>query len=180
MKSKQPTPREVLSQNLQTLMKAHPTLKAIKKVADATKDFRLNDEDVHLSNGKVGRIAAGSHTTDIDALYSLAKAFSLEPWQLLVPDLNPERLPALTTTPLLEQIKALVGQKAEADTGEKSPLGENVTETSTFGGGSLHRVAPSLSSAIDAPRKMAAKGKTDGTQRRQDGGVQKPRTRRNT
>jgi hypothetical protein len=98
MKSKREsaaTPRQVLSANLRTLMEWHPTLTSIKRVAEATADFRLNGEDVHLSNGKVGRIAAGSHTTDIDALYSLARAFGLAPWQLLVQDLNPASLPVL-------------------------------------------------------------------------------------
>lgn len=102
-----PTPRQVLSANLRALMATRPDLDVIKKVVKVS----------GLSNGKVGRIYAASHTTDIDTLADLAEAFGLEPWQLLVPDLNPQRIPELSTTPLLEQVRSLV-QKGLAQSGE--------------------------------------------------------------
>jgi hypothetical protein len=85
MKDKRPSPRMVLSTNLRTLMGAVPALGTIKKVADASAS--------KLSNGKVGRIYAASHTTDIDTLQDLADLFGVQPWQLLVPDLKPQALP---------------------------------------------------------------------------------------
>jgi hypothetical protein len=93
------SPRALLSANLKALMAANEAkLGTIKKVAEAS----------GLSNGKVGRIYAASHTTDIDALSHLAEAFGLEPWQLMVSGLNPNALPNLSTTPVLEQIRSLV------------------------------------------------------------------------
>lgn len=73
-----------------------------------------------------------------------------------------------------------LARKDEAVAGENSPQVKPVTETSTNGGIPIHIDAPSLSTAINAPRKMAAKGKKNGTQGSRPEGVQKPRARRNT
>jgi hypothetical protein len=91
------TPRQVLSQNLRALMQRHPELGTIKRIAEASNST--------LSNGKVGRIYAASHTTDIDTLKDLAAVFDLEPWQLLVSDLNPDAPPVLVDHSYLEQLR---------------------------------------------------------------------------
>lgn len=96
--------RQILSKNLRALIdhaKEHnPRLGAIRKVAAASNG--------KLTNGTVGRIAAGSHTTDIDALADLAEVFGLQPWQLLVEGINPNALPVLASPELLSQIRQLV------------------------------------------------------------------------
>jgi len=73
-------PREILSANVRALMAARPALSTIKKIVDASNG--------QLSNGKVGRITAASHTTDVDTLEALAKVFDMESWQLLVPTMS--------------------------------------------------------------------------------------------
>lgn len=77
-------------------------------------------------------------------------------------------------------LAAQARQKDEGAAGENSPLPRSVTESNTNGGIKIHTAAPFLSSAMDAPRKLAAKGKKNGTQRSKTGGVQKPRARRDT
>lgn len=101
------TPRQVLSENLRALMATRSDLSTIKKVADAS--------DSALSNGKVGRIYAASHTTDIDALQALAEVFGVEPWQLLIEGLNPLALPRLADAFVLAQILDAVGRKEIPD-----------------------------------------------------------------
>jgi hypothetical protein len=150
-----PSPREVLSANLKALMAADPDRAGtIKKVAAAS--------GTALSNGKVGRIYAASHTTDIDTLQHLAAVFGLEPWQLLVNGLNPDALPRLADASVLAQILDAVettGRKVKptysAHQLEKQPEPE---------------VGPALKQAMNRVR-----GKNE---RSKAGGVQKPRTRR--
>lgn len=109
--------RQILAANFRRLMDSNSKLGTIKKVADASGG--------DLSNGKLGRIHKANATTDVDSLEPLARLFGLEPWQLLVEDLDPENLPALTTTPLLEQIRSLVA------TGQvETPVRENTLEES--------------------------------------------------
>lgn len=96
------TPRQVLSKNLRALMESRPDLGTIKKIVEASKS--------NLSNGKVGRIYAASHTTDIDTLAHLAELFGLQPWQLLVEDLKPEALPQLFDRSLLATIQQLISE----------------------------------------------------------------------
>lgn len=96
--------RAILSKNLRALIdtarEGDPRLGAIRKVAEASGG--------KLTNGTVGRIAAGTHTTDIDTLADLAEVFGLQPWQLLVENLNPKALPRLVDAAFLSQIKQLV------------------------------------------------------------------------
>jgi hypothetical protein len=95
-------PREILSENLLALKDSgrYPSLDTIKKIAQASGG--------KLSNGKVGRIAAGSHTTDIEALADLAEVFGLQPWQLLVQGLNPAALPVLVDAQFLTGLRDMV------------------------------------------------------------------------
>lgn len=95
-----PTPRQVLSENLKALMAARPDLGTIKKVAQASGS--------RLSNGKIGRIYAASHTTDIDALQHLAEVFGLQPWQLLVEGLKPEAAPVLIDQAVIDRLRQAV------------------------------------------------------------------------
>lgn len=96
--------RAVLSKNVRALIEAAresaPHLGAIRKIAEQSSG--------KLTNGTVGRIAKGTHTTDIDTLADLAEVFGLHPWQLLVENLNPKALPRLVDTEFLSQMRQIV------------------------------------------------------------------------
>lgn len=92
-------PKEILADNLNRLMQARPHLATNLKI--------VAQSGGRLSNGKLGRIRLGGKT-DIETIGELAEVFEVEPWQLLVEDLDPKALPQLTTTPLVEQIRKLV------------------------------------------------------------------------
>lgn len=78
-------PRVILAQNLTALMagkidkESQSALKRRSGVAQAT----------------IGRILRKEVNYRIETVAALARAFNLEPWQLLVPDLDPGNLPVL-------------------------------------------------------------------------------------
>lgn len=157
-----PSPREVLSANLKRLMEAHPGLSTIKKVAQRST----------LSNGKVGRIYAASHTTDIDALRQIAHAFDLEPWQLLVEGLNPDALPALAGPDLLHEIRRLVTVAQRESS--LSVIDETDRELVQGDAGSVvSSETPALKGAMDV--SGVARSKPVGTARRASRKIQKPK-----
>lgn len=92
-------PSEILASNLNKLMKATPRLETNLKIVQAS--------DGRLSNGKIGRVRLGGKT-DIETIGEIAEVFGLQPWQLLVEDINPAAPPALADEKLLDQIKRLV------------------------------------------------------------------------
>lgn len=159
MRDEKPTPREVLSANLRALMKERPELGTIRKIADAS--------GTTLSNGKVGRIYAASHTTDIDTLKHLADVFGLEPWQLMVENLNPEALPRLADASVLAQILDAVQGQSETAGHNVAPIGP----THQLEKQPEPMVGPALQKAMSK-----AKGKAKG-ESHTPGRVQKPRTR---
>lgn len=112
--------RDILSKNVRALIEdareSRPELGTIKKVADISGG--------HLTNGTVGRMATGESPVNIDAVGDLARVFGLEPWQLLVENLNPKALPRLADSSLLSQIKAMV-DSAKAQNAEDSPSPED-------------------------------------------------------
>lgn len=153
-----PSPRQVLSANLRALMEARPELGTIKRVAAAS--------GTSLSNGKVGRIYAASHTTDIDTLQHLAEVFGLEPWQLMVESLNPAALPRLADASVLAQIlDAVQAQPATGGNKVNSVASAHPLQKQPAS------VGPALKKAIS---KATGKGKGE---RSTPGRVQKPRTR---
>lgn len=48
-----------------------------------------------LSNGNAQRVLKGETSVGLNVLAQLAAALNVEPWQLCVPDLQPDRLPSL-------------------------------------------------------------------------------------
>lgn len=78
-------PRLTLARNLRRLMDANPKLGTIEKIVAAGGG----------TNGTVGRMLQGETSARIDAVAQVARAFGLQPWQLLVPNLDPEHLPHL-------------------------------------------------------------------------------------
>ena len=81
---KAPSPlTELFRANLEKLMKADRTLNSQPKVAAASK----------VAQTSVGRILRGEQSPTLDMVQALATAFDLEPWQMLVPDLEPGNPP---------------------------------------------------------------------------------------
>lgn len=68
-------PRHILASNLKRLMQQHPALGTLPKLTEAS----------GVSNGTLDRIRRAVVATRVDELQPLAKAFGMEPWQLLVP-----------------------------------------------------------------------------------------------
>ena len=112
-----PPVRQILSRNVRALIddarQSRPQLGSILKVAETSK--KLTHGSSTLSKSRVGRIVTGSHPTDVDALTDLAKVFGVQPWQLLVENLNPKALPRLADAALLSQIRQIVDSVPAAE-----------------------------------------------------------------
>jgi hypothetical protein len=141
-------------------MKARPDLSSIKRVAAASKSS--------LSNGKVGRIYAASHTTDIDSLQHLADVFGVQPWQLLVEGLKPNDLPRLVDEGLLSQVRQLVAAAAAPPPPKASSFTDELTVQPKKR--VAPKVGPALTEAFDEGGKKNAGRST--------GRVSKPKGRR--
>lgn len=75
--------REVLAENLSALMRDRPRLDTFKKIVAAGVP----------SNGTLDRIRRKKAGCSVDQLDALADVFDLEPWQLLIPGLQPNNPP---------------------------------------------------------------------------------------
>lgn len=84
------TARENLSKNIQRLMEANPALSSLVKVAAEAKR-----KGHAVSKNTVDRAKSASHAINLDNLDSIARAFDMEAWQLLVPNLNPMNPPVM-------------------------------------------------------------------------------------
>lgn len=78
-------PRDTLAANLRRLMEANPKLSTLPAIAAAGGP----------SNGTLDRARRAEAAIRLDELGRIAQVFGVEPWMLLVPDLNPARLPRL-------------------------------------------------------------------------------------
>lgn len=83
----------VLRGNLSALMKANKELNSNPKVARKT----------GLSTSSVSRLLNGQVDATLETVEKLAQAFQLSAWQLLVPDIEPDNLPALQPRTKQEQ-----------------------------------------------------------------------------
>lgn len=79
-------PMTILADNLKTLMSKKKISQTDVSNASA------------IAQTQVSRILREKLETGINKLFNLAKALGIEPWQLLVPDLDPANLPALQLT----------------------------------------------------------------------------------
>lgn len=77
--------RTIVADNLKALMGAHPELDTLEKITAAGGG----------SNGTLDRMRRGASSCRIDALADVARVFGVDPWQLLVPRLDPHNLPHL-------------------------------------------------------------------------------------
>ena len=78
----------IVGDNLDTLMKHREGLSTNHRVADKIK----------IPARTVGRIRNAETSCQIDTLAKLAKAFDIEPWQLLVPNYDPTNPPVRVQT----------------------------------------------------------------------------------
>lgn len=76
---------KVLGKNLQTLMASQADLCSNPKLAKRT----------GLGTGTISRLRNGDVDANLDTLERLATAFHVQPWQLLVPNIEPASLPVL-------------------------------------------------------------------------------------
>lgn len=75
MNATQTRPRDILAANLRRLMRQHPELNTLPKITARC----------GVTNGTLDRIRRGVVATRVDELAPLARAFGVQPWQLLVP-----------------------------------------------------------------------------------------------
>ncbi len=75
--------REVLAQNLNALVSWHAPKLSTQVLA----------RRIGIGNGTLGRLRNAQVECTIETLDQVARYFRLEPWQLLVPGLDPARLP---------------------------------------------------------------------------------------
>lgn len=73
---------KALSDNLKKLMARHKQMRSQAAIGKAA----------GIDQTTAGRILNGKNAPSVDTLDGLAKAFGLEPWQLLLPNLNIERI----------------------------------------------------------------------------------------
>lgn len=74
---------ELFRHNLRRVMQHDRDLKTQKKLEAAG----------GLTQASIGRILRGEQSPTLDAVHRLAKAVELEPWQLLIADLEPDNPP---------------------------------------------------------------------------------------
>lgn len=140
--------RDVLAENLKALMEQSPHLDRLPKITEASNRA--------LTNGTLDRIRRAESDTDLGKLELLAAVFGLEPWQMLVPGLDPQAPPSLTGSDLLQQIQALVSDKGLSHPLVERPVPQNVTKK----GGALQQTlvikggthAPGRSDPLQKPR----------------------------
>lgn len=99
--------RKVIAANLRALMQSHVDLNTQMKIQERT--------NKRVSQRTVGRILEGSVSVTVDNLADLAHIFGLQPWQMLLPNLdptNPQIVPALT--PAEQKMYASIQAAVEA------------------------------------------------------------------
>lgn len=163
-----PRLRAILSANVRALIddarKARPELGSILKVA--TERQKATHGTTRLSKSRIGRVVKGSHPTDVDALDELAEAFGLQPWQLLVENLNPKALPRLVDSEFLSQLKQIVDKVPEQKQDVlPSPVDEQQVKRKTEG----DSLGPALRRAFNAGSNKNAGSKPSRLQKPKGG-----------
>lgn len=86
---KQRSSRQILAENLAKLMSSRPELDSQPKVAARS----------GLGQTSISRLLRQDASATTDSLDQIARAFGMEPWQLLVRGLEPFNMPRLKTVP---------------------------------------------------------------------------------
>lgn len=104
--------RETVAANLQRLMEDHVELRTQSALARRSK----------VPQRTIGRIVNKEVTASLDVLEALAKPFDLQPWQLLVPGIDPKNPPVLRFASAAEEAlyKRIVA--AATELARKQPL----------------------------------------------------------
>jgi transcriptional regulator with XRE-family HTH domain len=76
---------KVLAENLASLMAAHTDLGSNPKLGTKAK----------LGTGTIARLRTAEVNANLETLEALASAFDVQPWELLVPGLDPKNRPTL-------------------------------------------------------------------------------------
>lgn len=97
------TIRDILADNFQRLKAENPQLRRIEDIVDAGGGAR----------GTLGRITQKTVGVSIDMLDPLARAYGIEPWQLLAPNGTPNtaiasRQPPITVSQALEALRHIM------------------------------------------------------------------------
>lgn len=110
MEKKQKSIQQLLADNMGKLM-----------VHEGEKQYSLRDisdaPNIDIGSNTVKRMADGTGDPKLSSLAAAAKFFGMEPWQMLHPDFDPDKLPVRVLTKqeadnydqLLRDIKRLVG-----------------------------------------------------------------------
>jgi len=86
--------RQILATNLAELRKRHPHLKSTNAIERASAEL---DPDRKIAHSVVQRVFNGKTPFNLDDLQTLAELFGLDAWQLLVPQIDPDHPPVLTS-----------------------------------------------------------------------------------
>jgi transcriptional regulator with XRE-family HTH domain len=110
--------RRVFGENIKRLMESRPSLDSNPKLG-----ARAN-----IGIATISRIINGQSAATLDTVASLAKAFGVEPWQLLVPNLdakNPQILQASSPeeVALWRSLRAVIAKEAVEAQGADSGFG---------------------------------------------------------
>ena len=106
----------ILAANLIRLMEQHATLTSQAKVGARAK----------VNQKTIGRILHKTNEPTLEAVSAIAKAFGLECWQLLTPDLQPNNPPMLASQDkALKALYANLGRTQEAIAGVLSKDGNS-------------------------------------------------------
>lgn len=95
--------REILGTNAKKLRTA-------KNISQAKLHQATKHSGAPIDSTTIGRIERADNPTSVDSLAALARGLGVEPWQLLVEDLNPKQLPALSTDGLAQDEKDLISK----------------------------------------------------------------------
>ncbi len=82
--------KDTLATNVKKLMDANPALSSLVKVAAEAKR-----KGHTVSKNAVDSARTGSHAVNIETLDGIARAFDMEAWQLLVPNMSTRTPPVL-------------------------------------------------------------------------------------
>lgn len=86
--------RQILATNLQQLQTRHKDLASTPAIERATADM---GEGKKISKTVLQQVQKGKTPFNLDDLQTLAELFGLDAWQLLVPQIDPEHPPVLTS-----------------------------------------------------------------------------------
>lgn len=114
------TPRQILSENLRTLMQSSKRYNSCPAVERGT-----NDVGHKVGRTTVQQVLDGNTPFNLDHLDALGRLFGVDPWQLLTPNLDPTHPPVLKT---VNDTERQLQDRLRAMLRELQPMVENNTD----------------------------------------------------